>query len=386
MQQSILILGSGLIGKAIAADLCHDYNVTCADYQQEALHEISSRYNVKTDLIDVRNAQALAKLVASFDLIIIAVPGFLGYQTLKIVIEAGKNLVDISFFPEDPFSLNELAIKQGVTAIVDCGVAPGLCNIWAGYQNTRMKMLGYECLVGGLPVVRTRPFEYKAVFSPADVIEEYTRPARYIENGKQVVREALSDVEQVQIPGVDTLEAFNTDGLRSLAYTMPHVPDMKEKTLRYPGHADLMRVFRDAGFFDKQMISLQQTDISPLSFTSKLLFSNWKLMPGEEDFTIMRVTIRGENENSESISVQYTLYDRYDTKSNLTSMARTTGFTCTAAARLLLNDIFQRKGICPPEFIGSDPQSYAFVHKSLAKRNVQIKEQTFSQSEHKIII
>src|SRR5205085_2546835 len=169
--------------------------------------------------------------------------------------------------------------KNNVTAVVDCGVAPGLCNIIAGYHHKRMKVTGYECLVGGLPVKREWPFDYKAVFSPADVIEEYTRPARYIENGNQVVKEALTDIEKIIFDETGELESFNSDGLRSLAHTMPNVPNMKEKTLRYAGHAELMKVFRETGLFSKVPVDIKGTKVTPLELTSSLLFPKWKLKP-----------------------------------------------------------------------------------------------------------
>src|SRR5690606_37486262 len=135
--------------------------------------------------------------------------------------------------------LDALAKEQGVTAVVDCGLAPGLGNILFGRLNEELDSIDtFLCHVGGLPVVRRKPYEYAAVFSPLDVIEEYTRPARFIENGALVVRPALSDVEKMDLPGVGTLEAFNSDGLRTLAVTMK-APNMKEKTLRYPGHVGL---------------------------------------------------------------------------------------------------------------------------------------------------
>ena len=125
----------------------------------------------------------------------------MGYQTLQEIISAGKNVVDISFFPEDPFGLDDLAREKGVTAIVDCGVAPGLCNIIAGYVAEKISEPSYyHCYVGGLPEIREWPYEYKAVFSPTDVLEEYTRPARLIENGQEVVYPALSGVELIRFP------------------------------------------------------------------------------------------------------------------------------------------------------------------------------------------
>ena len=234
MKKKIGVLGAGLVGKAIAADLAKEFEVTSADINEEALNEVR-RQGVRTETVDIADANSLRSFIQPFDLIIGAVPGFLGYRTARIVIEGGKNMVDISFFPEDPFSLDDLAKKKQVTVITDCGVAPGMGNIVLGYHHRRMKVNSYECLVGGLPVKREWPYEYKAVFSPIDVIEEYVRPARFVVNGTVVVRDALSDAELVAIDGVGTLESWNSDGLRTLIQTMPDIPNMIEKTLRYPG-------------------------------------------------------------------------------------------------------------------------------------------------------
>ena len=138
-------------------------------------------------------------LISDFDLVVGAVPGFMGYKMMKDVIEAKKNIVDISFYLEDPFGLDELAKKNNVIAVMDCGVAPGMGNIIFGHHNESMEISDYECLVGGLPVKREWPYEYQAVFSPIDVIEEYIRPARYVQNKKIIVREALSDTELVEL-------------------------------------------------------------------------------------------------------------------------------------------------------------------------------------------
>jgi saccharopine dehydrogenase-like NADP-dependent oxidoreductase len=302
------------------------------------------------------------------------VPGFLGFNVLKTCIESGKNVVDISFFPEDAFLLHDLAKEKNVTAVVDCGVAPGLCNMMAGLHNKQMKLTSYECLVGGLPIVRTKPYEYKAPFSPIDVIEEYTRPARYIENGKLITKEALTEIEEINFDECGTLESFNTDGLRSLMFTMPQVQNMKEKTLRYPGHATLMKVFRDTGFFEKNKIKLKSAEVAPVDLISKLLFAKWKYNQGEEDFTIMRVTLGGSDDKGE-LKIVYTLYDRYHHATKTMSMARTTGYTCTSTARLVLENKFTRKGISPPEFVGEDPFCFNSVVNYLEERNVFFKKE-----------
>ena len=375
-QKKILVLGAGLVGKAIAVDLSKKYDVSCADIQLCSLEALSPKYSVSVIPCNFKDKDALTKLVRPFDLIIGAVPGFMGFEVLKTIIEAGKNVVDISFFPEEPFELDALAKKNNVIAVTDCGVAPGLCNIMVGFHRRQTKILSYECLVGGLPRVREWPFEYKAVFSPVDVIEEYTRPARYVENGAQVMKEALSDVEKIVFDEIGELESFNSDGLRTLAHTMKEVPNMKEKTLRYPGHAELMKIFRETGLFSKTPIDIKGTNITPLEFTSKLLFPKWKLKAGEEDFTIMRVIIETEKEK-----FAYTLLDRFDKSTSTTSMARTTGYTCTAVADLILEGKFSRKGISPREFVGDKQECFGAVMKYLGDRNVFCKKETIRKKE-----
>src|SRR6267154_3678662 len=255
MKKKIIVLGAGLVGKAMAIDLAKQFDVTSVDFNEEALKAVS-QHGVKTSKLDFSNPELLTAAIQSFDLVVGAVPGFLGLQTVKTVIEAGKNMVDISFFPEDPFLLDDLAKQKNVTIVTDCGVAPGMGNIILGYHNQRMKIHTYECLVGGLPVVREWPYEYKAVFSPIDVIEEYIRPARYVQNGAMVTKEALSDPELINFAGVGTLESWNSDGLRSLIKTMSHIPNMIEKTLRYPGCIEYLRVLRETGFFSKESITV----------------------------------------------------------------------------------------------------------------------------------
>ena len=364
----IVVLGAGLVGRAMAIDLTRTYDVTSADISEEALANLQVR-GIKTIQTDLSDINSLAALVSKFDLVVGAVPGFMGLQTALTVAEVGKNMVDISFFPEDPFQLNDLAKKNNVTIVVDCGVAPGMGNIILGYHHKRMKISNYECLVGGLPVQRDWPYEYKAVFSPIDVIEEYIRPARYVLNGQLVIKEALSDPELVQFDEIGTLESWNSDGLRSLITTMPDIPNMIEKTLRYPGTIEYLRLLRESGFFSYEPVDVKGTRVRPIDLTSKLLFPKWKLKPGEEEFTVMRIRIKGE-ENSKLKSYQYNLLDRTEKASGTMSMARTTGYTCTAVVSLVASGKFNRKGICPPEYLGEDEEHFRFILDYLEKRNV----------------
>lgn len=369
--RNIIVIGAGMVGSAMAIDLSQQHKVTLADMNPQRLNELRSRYPALQSMpLDVKNLEALGNAVKPFDLVVCAVPGFLGFETLRTVIEAGKNVVDISFFPEDALQLHELAISKGVTAIVDCGVAPGMDNIILGRYNALLRLESFECLVGGLPKVRKWPFAYKAPFSPVDVIEEYTRPARYVEQGQLVVREPLTDCEYVEFPQVGTLESFNTDGLRSILHTMAHIPNMKEKTLRYPGHVEYVRVLKDSGFFSTQKINVNGSTVVPLDVTSRILFNEWKLGEEEQELTVMRVTLRGWNDQDEFVQVEYNLYDEYNPVTRTSSMARTTGYTATAAANMFLDGLFTEKGVFPPELIGKHEACFDYILQYLKARDI----------------
>jgi len=372
----VAILGAGLVGGPMAIDLARDreFDVTVADIDEQALNRLSAANpEIETVRADLSDSAAVNNLVAGHDLALNAVPGFMGYSTLQSIIEAGRDVVDIAFFPEDPFGLDSLAKEHGVTAIVDCGVAPGMSNLLAGHVDRLLDRTDTILIyVGGLPEVREWPFEYKAVFSPIDVIEEYTRPARYVENGHPVVREALSDAELLTFPGIGTLEAFNSDGLRSLADTLD-APNMKEKTLRYQGHIEKMSVMRATGLFSQDPIEINGVQIRPLDFTAKLLFPKWKLKPGEADLTVMQVIVEGEKAGA-SVRYVYDLLDRYDPATDTHSMARTTGYTATMAIRMLAAGLYDRKGISPPEFIGRDEACVDFMLKGLEERGVVYRQ------------
>jgi saccharopine dehydrogenase-like NADP-dependent oxidoreductase len=350
--------------------LAREHSVTCFDLNATNLEEVKKTdAAIQVVAADLSVFDEYKNIFSSFDIVVTAVPGFMGYKTLEAVINAEKNVVDISFFPEDALQLDKLAKTKNVTVITDCGVAPGMSNFIFGRHNEEMKIDSFECYVGGLPVERKPPFQYKAPFSPTDVIQEYIRPARLVENGKIVTKPAMSEKELIKFDEVGELEAFNTDGLRSLIYTMAHVPDMKEKTLRYPGHTDLVIAMQQAGFFDTTPLRINEVDITPLDFTSRLLVNQWKLGPGEDEFTVMKVIIKGEGK-----TIEYNLLDRYDAATQTTSMARTTGYTCNAAVNLVADGLFLEKGVFPPELVGKDKRCFDAVVAYLEARNIKWKK------------
>ncbi len=372
LMAKIIVLGAGMVGSAIAIDLANVHEVCVADRDSARLEAVQNKCSyLQTAVLDVQNRALLADKISEYDFVVSAVPGFLGFNTLKTIIEAGKNVADISFFPEDALSLNDLAKEKNVTAIVDCGVAPGLDNYILGYYDGIFDIKDFLCLVGGLPKVKKWPFCYKAPFSPVDVIEEYMRPARYVENNQVVVREPLTDSEMIYFERVGELEAFNTDGLRSILFTMPHIPNRKEKTLRFPGHIEYIKVLKEAGFFDENPLAIDENiAVSPLKFTSKILFKEWKLGENEEEFTVLRVVLKGKNRSGGDVEVEYNLYDEYQHESATSSMARTTGYTATASLHLIMSGLFKEKGVFPPELVGKHQHCFESILDYLSEKDI----------------
>jgi lysine 6-dehydrogenase len=352
-RKNVVVLGAGMIGAAMAQDLAAQdiLQVHVADSRQENLDRVLNRAPVRTHHVDLGDPAILRGLLKGASLAIGALPSVIGLNTVKTCVEAGCNIVDISFMPEDARVLDGLAKQHGAVAVTDCGVAPGLTNMVAAHAISRFDSCeGIEMAVGGLPAVREWPFNYKAGFAPWDVLEIYTRPAVVVENGRTVVREAMSGLELIDVPGVGTLESFVSDGLRSLADLK--VPNMVERTLRWPGHVELMKVFRETGFFSLDPVPVNGRPVRPRDLTAALLFPKWTFKDGEADLTVMQLKAWGVK-NGERRTYTLDFLDRYDPVTDLRSMSRSTGFTATAVANLILDGTLTEPGVVAPEAIGA---------------------------------
>lgn len=364
---NITILGAGLVGRAIVLDLHQDKNfkVTAVDSSAENLRRLP-------DEVATKRADAVAELeglVAAADMVVNALPGSIGFGVLKRLIDSGKEVVDISFFPEDMFELRERAQQKGVTVVCDMGVAPGMSNLLAAYAARSFdEVEDVTIAVGGLPKVRTKPFEYKAPFSPADVLEEYTRPAHIREKGEELSVEPLTALEMMEFEQVGTLEAFVTDGLRSLLHYLD-AENMVEKTLRYPGYAEKIQLLKDIGLFGEHPVKVNDHNVKPMDLTSRLLLPMWKLEEGEQDFTVMRIVVEGLRDGH-AMTEQWDLYDEYDRKIGIHSMARTTGYAATAVVRRLAAGEIKRKGLVTPEELSEQPQVVEKILEELRAKNV----------------
>ena len=370
----IVVLGGGRVGGAIVRDLAaeEDHSVLVVDVDPVRVERLTE-FGADGVIADLSATKNVSKAVADADLVVGAVPGFLGYQTVEQVLREGRPIVDISFFPQDAFGLEPLAAEAGVTCFFDCGIAPGLGNLVLGRLEEELdECTAFYCFVGGLPVERTWPWEYKALFSPGDVIEEYMRPARMRRGGVEMTKPALTDVEIVHFPGLGSLEAFNTDGLRSLLRTS-RTPNMVEKTLRYPGHAVRMRTLKDAGFFSTKEIVAASGTVRPRDVTEALLFSAWHYEEGEPDLTVMRIMVEGKRDGRR-LRYTYNLLDYYNTDTETSSMARTTGYTCTGMVSLLARGLWSEPGLVPPEVVGRNEECFRGVLEHLKARGVHLFE------------
>jgi saccharopine dehydrogenase-like NADP-dependent oxidoreductase len=316
----------------------------------------------------------LIETLKGFDLAMGFLPGNLGYRLIEACIDSRRDLVDVSYMPENPLTLSTEATKAGVTIVPDCGLAPGISNILVGHVAKELDdVKSVSIMVGGLPEKPVPPLGYVITWSLESLIDEYTRKAGIVTRGKAVEVEALSGLEEVKFPKVGKLEAFHTDGLRTLQYTMKNVDEMSEKTLRYPGHAEKIKLLDALGLFEEGRIDVEGVDVSPRKLAVKLLARKlWR--PEVRDIVALKVDVSGIKKGRKMRYV-YHLLDYFDEKRKITAMARTTAYPASIIAQLILRKAAKMKGVVPPEKIGADNELFGLFSKELKKRGIKINEE-----------
>ena len=382
-----LILGCGNIGSVAAADLASktDYKIVVADNElkrAETLAERLGKSHASAMKLDVTDRHGLMRQLKGFDAVLGFLPGKLAYKLAESCIEAGRNLVDVSFMGENPLTLDSRASGAGVALIPDCGLAPGISNILVGHAIKGFDRVdSVHILVGGIPEKPIPPLEYVITWSTESLIDEYTRKARIIRDGQRMDAEVLSELEMVDFPGVGRLEAFLTDGLRTLLETLKNVPDMWEKTLRYPGHASKISALTDLGFFGEEKVTVENVEVSPRRLAVKLL-TDKLARPDICDIVAMRVDVSGIKDGKLSSRV-YHLLDRCDAEHGITAMARTTAYPASIVTQLLAEKVIKTKGVVPPEKLGMDDEVFKRFRNELTARGITIREETTKLSDEK---
>lgn len=375
----VIAVGSGNIGSVAVEDLATSMKSTeivIADKDEsrsKAVAERIGRNNVSSMQLDIADRNKLLQTLKKFDLAMGFLPGALGYDLMKACIEAKKSLVDVSYMAENPLKLHSAVSKARITIIPDCGLAPGISNFLVGHAYAKLeKTSSVKIMVGGLPEKPVPPLDYVITWSPDSLIDEYTRKAVIIQHGKKTEVEALSGVEAINFPKVGKLEAFYTDGLRTLSQTLKDVEEMWEKTLRYPGHAEKIKLIEGLGFFEEEKVKIEGTLVSPRRLTARLLERKLKI-PEIKDFVAMKVEVSGVK-NGKRLSFVYHMLDKYDQKHGITAMARTTAYPMSIVAQLMLKGIIKQKGVIPPEKLGMEKEVVQEFLSELKKRDIKIIE------------
>ena len=398
-----LVLGAGLQGSAVAFDLLQNpevKEVRLADLRVDALRPFLAPYatdpRLETRALDVKDGAAVRRAMAGVDAALSAVPYYLNADLAKHAVECGIHWCDLGGNTEIVLEQKKLAAvarQKGLTIVPDCGLAPGLVNILAQAGIARMETVdSCRLFVGGLPQTPEPPLNYQLVYSLEGVIDYYTTPSWVLENGKRANRTALSEIERVEFPApIGTLEAFHTaGGLSTMGFRYEgKIGRMEYKTLRYPGHAELMEAWRELGFFESKEVEIPgmpaaspasngthaanmahapSVKVRPRDLVIALLKPRLT-KPDGKDLVALRVVVEGKKDGKPA-KAGFELVDRADERNGISAMMRTTGYSLSITAQMQV-----RREIGPPGVWTPDECVPADKYLSeLARRGIVVKE------------
>lgn len=351
----ILVLGAGTVGRTIARDISNYDSVTVCDVSLAALKSVDGVRKVKGNIFDHPH------ILERADAVISSLPGSISFGTVSKILGAGKTVIDTSFMPEDPFRLDRIANAGRCIYVPDAGYAPGLTNALAGHIYAEHKPESITIYVGGLPESDTSPLHHAVTFNVEGLVDEYLRPARMVRDGRIVSVDPLSETVEIDFPQVGRLEGFYSDGLRTMLKTMK-VREMSEITLRYPGHLAVMRALVCLGFFSGRRIG----GCSPREISEALLSGTDRNF---RDMCVTRVTARWDGRR-----IDYSSVDRYDSSTSTSSMARMTGYSASAFARIVLGGEIAGSGVMPPEYFGFNSSVFRALLRALRSRGIVFRK------------
>ncbi|MBI3859411.1 MAG: saccharopine dehydrogenase NADP-binding domain-containing protein [Thaumarchaeota archaeon] len=367
------VLGSGMMGSVMARDLASSPevdSVTVSDIDEQRLarlKQIVGGRKLSVETRDTKDRRKTADFLKGFDVVVSALPHGVVHQADLAAVDSGTKMVNIAF-EDEQMELDSEARRNGALLIPGCGVAPGLGGILLSKAVAEIDADEGHILVGGVPQNPLPPFDYKLVFSIVGLLREYIDDARVFRDGKVVKVKPFSTLETVEFPEpVGKMEAFCTDGLASLVYTMGGMRVLDEKTLRWPGHVSKMNVLMDSGYFSKEKLSFGGAMVSPLEMSWAVL--GGKLAEGDaKDMTVMRVIAKAGEKK-----IVFDMVDRYDQERGVTSMGKTTGYTGSIVAQMVGSGAIQGKGVLPPE-IAVKGKLVGRLLSELSARGVEIRE------------
>ncbi|MGE0352394.1 MAG: saccharopine dehydrogenase family protein [Gemmatimonadales bacterium] len=377
----MLVLGAGLQGSACAYDLCrHDAvaSVTIADHHSPSLPPFLQPHQggkLATAVVDVKETAALKALMAGHDAVMSAIPYYYNESVARAAVEVGLHFSDLGGNTEIVFAqkkLQDAAAAKRVSVVPDCGLAPGMVNILAAEGIRRLDRVDrVKIYVGGLPQHPEPPLNYQVVYSLEGALDYYTTPSWVLRDGKRAEVEALTEIEQVDFPApVGGLEAFHTAGGIS---TMPwawegKVPVMEYKTLRYPGHAYIMKAIRDLGLIDARPIEVKGTRVVPRDvFIAAVMPHLHK--PEGRDLVALRVDVSG-TKAGKPLRTSFQLIDFYDAERKISAMMRTTGYSLAITGVMQVDGRIGTPGVHTPD----EAVPFGEYVRELGERGVEIRE------------
>jgi len=375
----IIVLGAGMMGRAIAYDLDKYSNfdsVIIADRNNQAIQSAKSflkgSKNIAFTNIDINNVNDVKKHFQNIDIAISAVPYRFNYALAKIAVETKTHFLDLggnNDIVEKERSLFENARKNDVTIIPDCGLAPGLTSVITRDIVEQMDSIKYvKMRVGGLPINPQPPLNYQIVFSPYGLINEYVEDAIILDRGKITKKKSMTELETIEFPEpFGKMEAFLTSGgCSALPYTYKDKIDYLDyKTIRYLGHCEQFKMLLDLGFAEEKEVKIGEKSVVPRDLFATLLL---KTLPiNGKDVVLLKVFSKGKK-GGKPFNIEYTMIDSYDEENNITSMMRTTGYPISITAQMIEQGIIKGRGVfCSEEIVPCAP-----FFEELEKRNIHI--------------
>ena len=390
----LLVIGSGMMGSAAAYDMArqdHVDSVTLADSDLKRAKDVAARVNritagkkVRAVGLDASKEKEAARVMKGHDGALSAVPYFLNLGLAKAAIGAGCNFADLggnNTVVRQELALAKQAEKRGIAIAPDCGLSPGMASILGGELVRRLdgRADALKLYVGGLPENPMPPFNYQLVFSVEGLINEFVEPARILRKGRLISIDPLTEPEPFHMDGFAPLVAFQTSGGTS---TLPETFEGKvgecfEKTLRYPGHYDLLCELKELGLFSSEKMRVGNVEVAPRAIMSKLFEE--KFAGKGPDVCIMRL------EAHESIKAPgvrgllggklkgrvatFTMVDHYDPKSDMSAMMRTTAFPASIVLQMMCTGAVSKRGAVLQE---RDIPAETFLEE-IARRGIKIE-------------
>ena len=377
----MLVLGAGLQGSACAYDLLQNpavSQVRLADLRFDHLPSFLAPHSgprLLPTTLDVRDRAAVLAVMRESDAVMSAIPYYFNLQLAECAVEAGVHFCDLGGNTEIVFQQKALAEKakaKGVTVVPDCGVAPGMVNIFAEYGIRQLDTVdSVRIYVGGLPQHPEPPLNYQIVYSLEGVLDYYTTLSWVVRKGKREQVVALSERETVQFPKpLGDLEAFHTaGGLSTMAWRYEgKIPTMEYKTLRYPGHAELMESIRALGLLDLEPVDVKGLKVVPRDMFVSVVGPKLT-KPTGKDVLALRVTVKGSR-GGKPASREFDLIDRYDEQHGISAMMRTTGYSLSITGQMQVRGEVAPPGVWTPDECMPAEQYIA----ELRKRGMDVRE------------